>query len=95
MTESNNVRGHFKTLLLDADLAIWARQDRTARAMGWRISRTRFGGRVYRDPRFDGLRVTRAQEEREEPVEGLRDEFDRGGGLPPVRGFHRRRRASA
>jgi hypothetical protein len=34
--------------------------DDHARQAGWTITRTRFGGRIYRDPRFDQLAASRA-----------------------------------
>jgi hypothetical protein len=34
--------------------------DDFARQAGWTITRTRFGGRIYRDPRFDQLTAARA-----------------------------------
>jgi hypothetical protein len=34
--------------------------DDFARQAGWTITRTRFGGRIYRDPRFDQLSAARA-----------------------------------
>jgi hypothetical protein len=34
--------------------------DTFARQAGWTITRTRLGGRIYRDPRFGQLSVTRA-----------------------------------
>ncbi|MBO4273736.1 hypothetical protein OG320_15495 [Microbispora sp. NBC_01189] len=36
-----------------ADLALCAEQDRWARELRWTVSRTGFGARQYRDPRFD------------------------------------------
>jgi hypothetical protein len=35
--------------------------DDYARQAGWTITRTRFGGRIYRDPRFDQLAAARAR----------------------------------
>src|SRR6266516_186807 len=35
--------------------------DTFARQAGWTITRTRFGGRIYRDPRFDQLTTARAR----------------------------------
>ncbi|HEV8275683.1 MAG TPA: hypothetical protein VGQ26_08300 [Streptosporangiaceae bacterium] len=35
-------------------------EDTLARQAGWTITRTRFGGRIYRDPRFDQLAASRA-----------------------------------
>jgi hypothetical protein len=34
--------------------------DDLARQAGWTITPTRFGGRIYRDPRFDQLAASRA-----------------------------------
>jgi hypothetical protein len=34
--------------------------DEFARQAGWTITRTRFGGRIYRDPRLDQLTAARA-----------------------------------
>ena len=34
--------------------------DTFARRAGWAITRTRFGGRIYRDPRFGQLSTTRS-----------------------------------
>ncbi|MBX6383505.1 MAG: hypothetical protein IRZ07_11130 [Microbispora sp.] len=39
-----------------ADRALCADQDRWARELKWTVSRTGFGARVYRDPRFDLVR---------------------------------------
>ncbi|MEU6424678.1 hypothetical protein OHB01_13165 [Microbispora hainanensis] len=39
-----------------ADLALCADQDRWARELKWTVSRTGFGARHYRDPRFDLVR---------------------------------------
>ena len=51
-----------------ARIARWQRRisarlqagDDYARQAGWTITRTRFGGRIYRDPRFDQLAASRA-----------------------------------
>src|SRR5437016_2674860 len=53
---------------LAARVARWQRRisarmqagDDYARQAGWTITRTRFGGRIYRDPRFDQLAAARA-----------------------------------
>ncbi|TMR90559.1 hypothetical protein [Nonomuraea basaltis] len=43
--------------LLDrADRSLCAGQDERARARGWTVTRTGFGARRYRDPRFDALK---------------------------------------
>ncbi|WP_370018368.1 hypothetical protein [Planotetraspora sp. GP83] len=39
-----------------ADSALCADQDRWARQLRWTVSRTGFGARLYRDPRFDLVR---------------------------------------
>ncbi|MCT9932111.1 hypothetical protein N5079_18060 [Planotetraspora sp. A-T 1434] len=39
-----------------ADSALCADQDRWARQLRWTVSRTGFGARHYRDPRFDLVR---------------------------------------
>src|SRR5262245_61734802 len=91
MTERNNARAQFKTLLHNADEAFWARDDAIARKMGWQIDRKRFGGRRYRDPRFDSLRA-QAEVGDEEPTVSPHGS---GGGQPPSRGFHQRRGAPA
>jgi hypothetical protein len=44
-----------------ADKSICADQDEWAHRLGWTVTRTGFGARRYRDPRFDGLRAERAQ----------------------------------
>ncbi len=36
-----------------ADQAICARDEEIARRLGWQVTRTGFGARTYRDPRFD------------------------------------------
>ncbi|WP_169949847.1 hypothetical protein [Microbispora sp. H11081] len=45
-----------RTRMMMADLALCADQDRWARDLRWTVSRTGFGARHYRDPRFDLVR---------------------------------------
>ncbi|MFC4120888.1 hypothetical protein [Nonomuraea zeae] len=42
-----------------ADEALCADQDERARRHGWTVTRTGFGSRHYRDPRFDALKAAR------------------------------------
>ncbi|GAA4203311.1 MULTISPECIES: hypothetical protein [Microbispora] len=42
-----------RSRMTTADLALCAEQDRWARELRWTVSRTGFGARQYRDPRFD------------------------------------------
>ncbi|MET9338612.1 hypothetical protein [Nonomuraea sp. NPDC003804] len=42
-----------------ADRDICMEPDEFAHRRGWTVSRTRFGSRSYRDPRFDQLKVPR------------------------------------
>jgi hypothetical protein len=46
--------------------------DTFARQAGWTITRTTFGGRIYRDPRFGQLSGARAPRTRTEAVGPLR-----------------------
>ncbi|WP_169789177.1 hypothetical protein [Nonomuraea candida] len=46
-------------LVARADRAVCAGQDERARRHGWTVTRTGFGSRRYRDPRFDALRAAR------------------------------------
>ena len=49
--------GLIRYLLEQLESRLFADEDALARARGWTIRRTRGGfGRVYRDPRWDGLR---------------------------------------
>jgi hypothetical protein len=43
------------------DRAICAKPDERARRHGWTVTRTGFGARHYRDPRFDRLREDQAR----------------------------------
>ncbi|WP_345563890.1 hypothetical protein [Nonomuraea rosea] len=42
-----------------ADQALCANQDERARQHGWTVTKTGFGSRHYRDPRFDALKAAR------------------------------------
>ncbi|MEW9527648.1 hypothetical protein [Microbispora sp. NPDC049125] len=46
----------FKSRIKSADSALCADQDGWARQLSWTVSRTGFGARHYRDPRFDIVR---------------------------------------
>jgi hypothetical protein len=52
-----------KSLILDlidvSDQKLCVDQDEWARRLGWTVTRTGFGARHYRDPRFDLLRAER------------------------------------
>ncbi|MFC4589057.1 hypothetical protein [Sphaerisporangium corydalis] len=51
----------FLTALVErADRTLCADQDGWALRLGWTVTRTGFGARRYRDPRFDALRAGRA-----------------------------------
>lgn len=49
-------------LLARADQALCEKQDGRARQYGWTVTRTGFGSRRYRDPRFDALKAARLAE---------------------------------
>ncbi|GAA4235481.1 hypothetical protein FHR32_003223 [Streptosporangium album] len=53
----------FKTVILDltytADRELCMDQDEWAYRLGWTVTRTGFGARHYREPRFDLLRAER------------------------------------
>ena len=63
--------------------------DNFARQAGWSITRTRFGGRVYRDSRFGQLNGTRA------PRTPHQTAPTAAGSAPLATGTESRRRASA
>ncbi|WP_188188586.1 hypothetical protein [Nonomuraea sp. SYSU D8015] len=46
-------KGVWARLTTAADRWIWQRPNQLAREQGWEIDRSRWGGRTYRDPRFD------------------------------------------
>jgi|SRR5215472_194143 len=54
--------------------------DTFARRAGWTITHTRFGGRIYRDPRFGQLSATRTPRPSHEPARPP------APGEPPARG---------
>ncbi|WP_347697993.1 hypothetical protein [Nonomuraea sp. B12E4] len=49
-------------LVTRADHALCAKQDERARRHGWTVTKTGFGARRYRDPRFDALSAARVAE---------------------------------
>lgn len=51
-------------LVARADRASCAAQDERAHRHGWTVTRTGFGARRYRDPRFDALKAARLAERR-------------------------------
>ncbi|TYB56620.1 hypothetical protein FXF51_43395 [Nonomuraea sp. PA05] len=55
-------RSYVSELLARADRALYADQDERARRYGWTVTRTGFGSRRYRDPRFDALKAARLRE---------------------------------
>ncbi|MFC4529790.1 hypothetical protein [Sphaerisporangium dianthi] len=56
-----------------ADQSLCAEQDKRAHARGWTVTRTGFGARRYRDPRFDRLRASdESLDARREPVGPVR-----------------------
>ncbi|GII88434.1 hypothetical protein Ssi03_64240 [Sphaerisporangium siamense] len=52
----SRIKNYLARLLERADRAICAEPDERARKRGWTVTRTGFGARSYRDPRFDRLR---------------------------------------
>ncbi|MEV0829481.1 hypothetical protein [Nonomuraea rubra] len=55
----SRIRSYVSELLARADRALCADRDERARQYGWTVTRTGFGSRRYRDPRFDALRAAR------------------------------------
>ncbi|MEV1001568.1 hypothetical protein [Nonomuraea sp. NPDC050202] len=55
----SRIRSYVSELLARADRALCADQDERARQYGWTVTRTGFGSRRYRDPRFDALKAAR------------------------------------
>ncbi|MEV0387373.1 hypothetical protein [Nonomuraea sp. NPDC050643] len=55
----SRIRSRISALLTRADEALCEDQDERARQYGWTVTKTGFGARRYRDPRFDALRAAR------------------------------------
>lgn len=55
----SRIRSYVSELLARADRALCADRDERARQYGWTVTRTGFGSRRYRDPRFDALKAAR------------------------------------
>ncbi|MFG3438006.1 hypothetical protein ACGF0J_12270 [Nonomuraea sp. NPDC047897] len=51
------IKSRIRELIAWADREICMEPDEFAFRRGWTVSRAGFGARVYRDPRFDQLRV--------------------------------------
>ncbi|MFI6321330.1 hypothetical protein ACIBG8_27590 [Nonomuraea sp. NPDC050556] len=60
----------------------WRAPDAVAQAHGWQIGKTPWGGRQYRDPRFDQLVVLRAEVPKEPGNGGARPPGGFAGGHP-------------
>ncbi|WP_146103950.1 hypothetical protein [Nonomuraea solani] len=56
---SSRIRSRISALPTRADRALCAGQDERARQYGWTVTKTGFGSRRYRDPRFDALKAAR------------------------------------
>ncbi|WP_143043921.1 hypothetical protein [Nonomuraea jiangxiensis] len=50
------------SLVARADHELCAEEDDRARRRGWTVTKTGFGARRYRDPRFDALKAARLAE---------------------------------
>ncbi|MEU4327743.1 hypothetical protein [Nonomuraea dietziae] len=60
----DGIKRFIARLVTSADLVLCAEEDAFARARGWQITKTGFGSRSYRDPRFDLLKVAAAPDGR-------------------------------
>ncbi|MGR6918190.1 hypothetical protein ACU635_28440 [[Actinomadura] parvosata] len=58
----SRIRSCVSGWLARADRALCADQDERARQYGWTVTKTGFGSRRYRDPRFDALKAARLAE---------------------------------
>ncbi|MEV0997416.1 hypothetical protein [Nonomuraea sp. NPDC050202] len=52
----SRIKAWIQDLIASADYEICVEPDEFAFRVGWTVSRTGFGSRRYRDPRFDQLR---------------------------------------
>ncbi|MFG1697040.1 hypothetical protein [Nonomuraea sp. NPDC049309] len=55
----SRIKSWIQDLIASADYEICVEPDEFAFRMGWTVTRTGFGSRRYRDPRFDQLRLPR------------------------------------
>lgn len=55
----SRIKDRISALLARADQALCANPDERARQYGWTVTKTGFGSRRYRDPRFDALKAAR------------------------------------
>ncbi len=60
----SRIKSWIQELIVRADREICMEPDEFAHRRGWTVTRTGFGARRYRDPRFDQLKIgTRVPEE--------------------------------
>ena len=59
----DQTRKHVRRFITVMDERLCAAEDERARKRGWRITRTGFGKRRYRDPRFPRTACTAAPDE--------------------------------
>jgi len=60
-TPGKSLKARIRELLDRVDRSLCIDQDWWAYRLGWEVSRTGFGARRYRDPRFDALRLARGE----------------------------------
>jgi hypothetical protein len=60
-TTRKSLTARIRGSLERADRSLCIDQDWWAYRLGWQVSRTGFGARRYRDPRFDTLRRTKGE----------------------------------
>jgi hypothetical protein len=60
-TPGKSLTARIRGSLERADRSLCIDQDWWAYRLGWQVSRTGFGARRYRDPRFDTLRRTKGE----------------------------------
>lgn len=53
----SRIKSRIRELIALADREICMEPDEFAHRIGWTVSRTGFGSRCYRDPRFDQLKL--------------------------------------
>ncbi|MFB4277955.1 MULTISPECIES: hypothetical protein [unclassified Nonomuraea] len=58
----SRIRSRISAWLVRVDRALYAKHDERARRYGWTVTKTGFGSRKYRDPRFDALKAARVAE---------------------------------
>lgn len=56
----SRIKSRIRELIAYADREICMEPDEFAHRRGWTVTRTGFGARRYRDPRFDQLKIARA-----------------------------------